>query len=172
MGLLALGYGFPHCRCQDTENTRTKNVLQAWGESRSIKPGKSLACPWLSDSLARDMNKTSWHARCSSQWSDACHLESEPVFSVGRKQPKEEGSCKAAVPPNPEGSAVRAGSWDSWNEKSSRWGCRSHGGRAGEDLGEPLEPWAHDVEAMAGFWGEEFYMINPVASVLWVMGVS
>lgn len=69
MGLLALSSGFPHCRCQDNVNTPTKNVLQAWGESRSIKPGKSPVCLWLSDSLVRDVNKTSWHvpAICSGQ---------------------------------------------------------------------------------------------------------
>ena len=68
-----------------TLNTRTKNVLQAWGEWRSIKLGKSPACPWLSDPLVRDVSKMSWHAHCYLQWSDACNLESKPVFSGRRK---------------------------------------------------------------------------------------
>lgn len=51
------------------------------------------------------------------QWSDACSLESGPVFSGRRKQPAKEGSSKAALPPNPQGSTARTGSWGSRNGK-------------------------------------------------------
>lgn len=66
-------------------------------------------CPWLSDSLVRDVNKTSRHAHCYLQWSNACSLESEPVFSGIRKQAGKEGSSKATLSPNPAGSPVREG---------------------------------------------------------------
>lgn len=42
-------------------------------------------------------------------WSNACSLESEPVFSGRRKWDEKEGSSKAAFPPNPEGTAAREG---------------------------------------------------------------
>eukprot|EP00069_Balaena_mysticetus_P007198 bmy_19038T0 len=49
--------------------------------------------PWVnSDSfnLVRDVDRTTGRARCCLRWSDACRLESEPVFSGRRKRAEQE----------------------------------------------------------------------------------
>ena len=74
-------------------------------------------CPWLSDPLVRDVDKTTGRARCCLQWSDACSLESEPVFSGRRKRAEQEGSSLAALPPSAEGSPKREGGWEGTCEK-------------------------------------------------------